>query len=169
MIIRNKVWKSITEADANRICARRYANIQRRIIFGYKVAIPLLSGLSAVAIRYGETDAAFWTLVILCLSTIIKAVFPQLVLPDGDITALDNLHTIFTNDRDKAENLLWKIDNKKIPEEEALSELESLQKVITKHTSELNKLVLWIPRFVDNSITKESDRYLNATHNNKYE
>lgn len=169
MIVRNKIWDEIVHADANRICTRKYANAQRRIQLIYKVGVPLLSGICAVAVEYDKLRAAFWTALILCISTIFKAVFPQIILPEKEIAALDKLHEVFLVYRDKVEGLLHRFDKKEINEEEAFIELDSLQKANSKKKSELNKLVLWIPRFIDNSITKESEQYLNAIYNNKYE
>ena len=157
MAVWNKIWDEVIHADANAICARKYANVQRRIQLAYKILIPLLSGLSAFA-------------VILCVSTIAKAVFPQLILSELDIQRLSKLHTEFINYREKVEGLMERFKNdKELKDEDALKELLRLKKSITEQNAELDKLVLWIPSFIDKHITIESDRYLSAVHKNKYQ
>ena len=170
MAVWNKIWDEVIHADANAICARKYANVQRRIQLAYKILIPLLSGLSAFAIKYDYANAAFCSAVICCGSTIAKAVFPQVILSELDIERLSKLHTEFINYREKVEGLMERFKNdKELKDEDALKELLRLKKSITEQNAELDKLVLWIPSFIDKHITIESDRYLSAVHKNKYQ
>lgn len=48
MIVRNKIWEEIKEADVFYRCAIEYASVQRQILFFYKVAIPVLAALCAL-------------------------------------------------------------------------------------------------------------------------
>ncbi|MST76830.1 hypothetical protein FYJ72_03815 [Prevotella copri] len=169
MIVRNKIWDEIKHSDANRICARKYANVQRRIALGYKIIVPLLAGICAIAVKIDQENAAFWASIIICVSTIMKAVFPQLILPDKDVDTLDTLQLDFFDYRNKLEDLFHRFDKNEYSEDEAQRKLNTLQKETSKRSSQLNKLVFWIPSYVDRSITKESEQYLNAIHNNKYE
>ena len=67
------------------------------------------------------------------------------------------------------ESLFHNFDNNAISENDATSEINRLTKSNTELSEELNRLVLWIPSFVDKRITEETEYYLNATYNNKYE
>ena len=85
MIIRNKIWDEIKEADVFSRCARRYASVQRKIQFVYKIAIPVLAALCALFTKLNMPNYTFWSAVLICLSTILKSVFTQIILSEKDI------------------------------------------------------------------------------------
>ena len=85
MIIRNKIWDEIKEADIFSRCARRYASVQRKIQFVYKIAIPVLAALCALFSKLNMPNYTFWSAVLICLSTILKSFFTQIILSEKDI------------------------------------------------------------------------------------
>ena len=169
MIVRNKIWEEIKHADANAICARRYANVQRRIQLFYLISVPVLSAICVFLAKMELCNETFWTALIILATSIVKAIFPQVILPEKDILKLDKLYQDFTDCYSKLESLIFKFDKKLINEVDAERELSTIQKNNVKRKTELNKLVLWIPKCIDNSITKESERHLKAVFNNEYE
>lgn len=169
MIVRNKIWDEIVHSDANAICARKYANVQRRIQLFYLISIPVLSAICVFMAKMELCNETFWTALVIFISSIVKAIFPQIILPEKEIIKLDKLYQDFTDYYTKVEDIWSRVDKKTISDEDAEKELVALQKTNVKKKAELNKLVIWIPKYIDNKITKESERHLNAIFNNEYE
>ena len=168
MIIRNKIWDEIKEVDVFSRCAMRYASVQRKIQFAYKVAIPVLAALCALFTKLNMPNYTFWSAVLICFSTILKSFCTQIVLSEKDIEKLDKLGVDFENCRTKYEDLMRKLDNKEISENEASNVIDKQQSIYSKKKSELNKLILWIPLGTKRRLKKESEEYLKGIHFNQY-
>lgn len=168
MITRNKIWDEIKEADVFSRCAMRYASVQRKIQFAYKIAIPVLAALCALFSKLNMPNYTFWSAVLICLSTILKSFFTQIILSEKDIEKLDKLGVEFENFRTKFEDLMRKLDNNEISDYEASNIIDKQQSTYSKKKSELNKLILWIPSWINNRLQKESEEYLKGIHYNQY-
>jgi len=168
MVTRNKLWDDIKEADVFSRCARRYASVQRKILFVYKVAIPVLAALCALFTKLNMPNYTFWSAILICFSTILKSFCTQIVLSEKDIEKLDKLGVDFENFRTKYEDLMRKLDNKEISDNEASDVIEKQQSNHSKLKSELNKLILWIPFGENRRLQKESEEYLKGVHFNQY-
>lgn len=168
MIIRNKIWDEIKEVDVFSRCAMRYASVQRKIQFAYKIAIPVLAALCALFSKLNMPNYTFWSAVLICLSTILKSFFTQIILSEKDIEKLDKLGVEFENFRTKFEDLMRKLDNNEISDYEASNIIDKQQSTYSKKKSELNKLILWIPSWINNRLQKESEEYLKGIHYNQY-
>lgn len=168
MIIRNKIWDEIKEADVFSRCAMRYASVQRKIQFAYKVVIPVLAALCALFTKLNMPNYTFWSAVLICFSTILKSFCTQIILSEKDIEKLDKLGVDFENFRTKYEDLMRKLDNKEISENEASNVIDKQQSIYSKKKSELNKLILWIPFWKKRRLQKESEEYLKGIHFNQY-
>jgi hypothetical protein len=168
MITRNKIWDEIKEADVFSRCAMRYASVQRKIQFAYKIAIPVLAALCALFSKLNMPNYTFWSAVLICLSTILKSFFTQIILSEKDIEKLDKLGVEFENFRTKYEDLMRKLDNNEISDYEASNIIDKQQSTYSKKKSELNKLILWIPSWINNRLQKESEEYLKGIHYNQY-
>lgn len=168
MITRNKIWDEIKEADVFSRCAMRYASVQRKIQFAYKVVIPVLAALCALFSKLNMPNYTFWSAVLICLSTILKSFFTQIILSEKDIEKLDKLGVEFENFRTKFEDLMRKLDNNEISDYEASNIIDKQQSTYSKKKSELNKLILWIPSWINNRLQKESEEYLKGIHYNQY-
>lgn len=169
MIIRNKIWEEIVHADANAICSRRYATVQRRIQIAYAILIPFCSALCALFAKLEWKEATIGTAVMMFISTLAKGIFPKIILSERNIIRLDELFKEFMDYRNNIEKLFDDFDNNVINQRQAKTQLDDIIQSNTKRTAELNKLVLWIPKCIDNSITKESEEYLNRVYKNIYE
>lgn len=169
MIVRNKIWEEIKQTKANAICAQKYSTVQRRIDLVYKVMIPLLSALCVLFSTMEWYDKTLCSAIVLFVSSTAKAIFPKLILPEKSILALDELYKAFNNSLTDLESLFHNLDNNTISENDAVSEISKLIKSNAELSEELNRLVLWIPAFADKRITEETEYYLNATYNNKFE
>lgn len=168
MIVRNDIWEDLKQAYANAICAGKYATVQRRIGILYKILIPVLSALCVLFSSLKWQDGTTGAAILLFVSSMAKAVFPKIILPDKDIIALDGLNSFFMDYHHKMNELLHQLDYNKIDEDKAIQELRKQKKNMTAKATELNKLILWIPSHVDRKITLETDYHLNAIYNNKY-
>ncbi len=168
MVVRNKIWDEIKEADVFSRCAMRYASLQRKIQFAYKVAIPVLAALCALFSKLNMPDYTFWSAVLICFSTILKSFFTQIILSGKDIERLDKLGVDFENFRTKYEDLMRKLDNKEISDNEASTVIGKQQLIYSQKKSELNKLILWIPILEKRRLQKESEEYLKGIHYNQY-
>lgn len=168
MVVRNKIWDEIKEADVFSRCAMRYASLQRKIQFVYKVAIPVLAALCALFSKLNMPDYTFWSAVLICFSTILKSFFTQIILSGKDIERLDKLGVDFENFRTKYEDLMRKLDNKDISDNEASTVIDKQQLIYSQKKSELNKLILWIPILEKRRLQKESEEYLKGIHYNQY-
>lgn len=168
MIVRNDIWEEVKQAYTNAICAGKYATVQRRIGILYKILIPVLSALCVLFSSLKWQDGTTGTAVLLFVSSMAKAIFPKIILPDKDIIALDGLNSFFMDYHHKMNELLHQLDYKKIDEDKALQEMRKQRKNATLKASELNKLIIWIPSWVDKKLTQDTDNHLNAIYNNKY-
>ena len=168
MIVRNKIWEEIKEADVFYRCAIEYASVQRQILFFYKVAIPILAALCALFVKLEMPSFTFWSAILIFVSSILKAFCTQIILPDSDIEKLDKLGVDFESYRVKDEKLMEELDNDKIMDEDAIKELNKHNSDYCKKKSELNKLVLWIPFWIKKRLKMSSDEYLLRVHHNQY-
>ena len=169
MIVRNKIWEEIKQTKANAICAQKYSTVQRRIDLAYKVLIPSLSALCVLFSTMEWYDKSLCSAIVLFMSSTAKAIFPKLILPEKSILALDELYKAFNNSLTDLESLFHNVDYNVVSENDAMSEINRLTKSNIELSEELNRLVLWIPSFVDKKITEETEYYLNAMYNNKFE
>lgn len=168
MIVRNKIWEEIKEADVFSRCAVEYASLQRQILFAYKVAIPILAASCALFAKLGMPNWTFWSAVIICISSILKTFFTQIILPEKDLDRLDKLGVDFENYRVTDEKMMEELDNMKTTDEIVLKVLNRHNSEYCKKKAELNKLVLWIPSWVKNRLQKDSEEYLLRVHHNQY-
>ena len=168
MITRNKIWDEIKEADVFSRCAMRYASVQRKIQFAYKVVIPVLAALCALFTKLNMPNYTFWSAVLICFSTILKSFCTQIILSEKDIEKLDKLGVDFEDFRTKYEDLMRKLDNKEISENEASNVIDKQQTIYSKKKTELNKLILWITFWKKRRLQKESVEYLKGIHFNQY-
>lgn len=74
----------------------------------------------------------------------------------------------FENFRTKYEDLMRKLDNKEISDNEASNVIDKQQSIYSKKKSELNKIILWIPSWINNRLQRESEEYLRGIHYNQY-
>lgn len=168
MIVRNKIWEEIKEADVFYRCAIEYASVQRQILFFYKVAIPVLAALCALFAKWEMPNYTFWSAILIFVSSILKTFCTQIILPDKNIEKLDKLGVDFENYRLKDEKLMEELDNDKITDEDVIKELNKHNSDYCKKKSELNKLVLWIPFWIKKRLQMCSEEYLLRVHHNKY-
>ncbi len=168
MIIRNKIWEFIKEADINYRCAIKYASVQRQISFCYKVITPLLAALCALFTKLEMPNYSFISAIIIFISSILKIFCTQIILSEKDIDNLDNLGVNFEKYRTTFEKLLEESDNGDLTDKEVLKTLNKNNIDYCKKKSELNKLVLWIPSWVNKKLQEESEKYLLRVYHNKY-
>ena len=168
MIVRNKIWEEIKEADVFYRCAIEYASLQRQILFAYKVTIPVLAALCALFAKLEIPSFTFWTAILIFVSSFLKTFCTQIILPDRDIEKLDKLGVDFEQYRVKDEKLLEELDNDKITDEDVIKELNKHNSDYCKKKSELNKLVLWIPFWIKKRLRMSSEEYLLRVHHNQY-
>ena len=168
MIIRNKIWEEIEEADVFFRCAREYASVQRQIKFAYKIAIPLLAALCVLFTKLEMPNYTFWSAILIFVSSVLKSFCTQIILSEKDIDRLDELGIEFENCRLDYENIMEKLDNEEISEEKAKEELNKYSQNYIRMKADLNKLILWIPFWVKKLLQKESEDYLLRVHHNQY-
>lgn len=168
MVIRNKIWEEIEEADVFFRCAREYASVQRKIKLAYKIAIPLLAALCVLFTKMEMPNYTLWSAILIFVSSVLKAFCTQIILSEKDIEKLDKLGVEFENCRLDYENLMDKFDNEELSEDKVIEELNMQSKNYNWKKSELNKLVLWIPFWIKRRLQKESDDYLLRVHHNQY-
>ena len=168
MIVRNKIWEGIKEADVFYRCAIEYASVQRQVLFFYKVAIPVLAALCALFAKLEMPSFSFWSAILIFVSSILKTFCTQIILPDNKIEKLDKLGVDFENYRLKGEKLMEELDNDMITDEDAIKELNKHNSDYCKKKSELNKLILWIPFWIKKRLRMSSEEYLLRVHHNQY-
>lgn len=169
MMIRNKIWEEIKEADVFYRCAIDYSSVQRKVLFSYKLAIPSLAALCALFAKLEMPNHTFWLAILIFVSSILKAFFTQIILPEKSIDALDKLGGDFENYRNNFEKLMEEYDNEKITDEDVIKELKKHNSDYIKKKSELNQLVLWIPSWKNKQFQKDSEEYLLRVHHNQYD
>lgn len=144
--------------------------MQRKLAFAYKVFVPICSGFFAILAKLQFLDTAFWVAIVLSATSTLKAVVNNLILPESKIEELDRLTEFFGNHQNKLETIFYRLDNDDTYSE--CNALDDLKKQSAKNASNktiLSSLILWIPRWIDNDITKESERHLREIHFNKYD
>lgn len=99
MIVRNKIWEEIKEADVFYRCAIEYASVQRQIKFAYKIAIPLLAALCVLFTKLEMPNYTLWSAILIFVSSVLKAFCTQIILSDKNIEQLDKLGVDFESYR----------------------------------------------------------------------
>jgi hypothetical protein len=162
----NQIWKELKTYKTYALCAREYASIQRKLSVIYNISIPLLAAVCVFLAKIENYDATIVTACIILISSGLKAIFPRLLLSDKSLDAIDAIGTFFDKHANEAQFLMNGLRNNTISVNDAEKKLEKLIKTKSNKETELNKLVLWIPFWVNRRMTKQVERELKE---NNYE
>lgn len=162
----NQIWKELKTYKTYALCAREYASIQRKLSVIYNISIPLLAAVCVFLAKIENYDATIITACIILISSGLKAIFPRLLLSDKSLDAIDAIGTFFDKHANEAQFLMNGLRNNTISVNDAEKKLEKLVKTKSNKETELNKLVLWIPFWVNRRMTKQVERELKE---NNYE
>lgn len=152
-ILRNKIWEEIKETLGDKICANKYADLQERLNLIYKILIPLMSATCSLLSFLEHNIPAMVIAILTFLISVVKAFGTKLILTEKKIEHLHNLCLDFDKLLDDMEQLFWDYDNGRKDDDGANEKFNELKEQIRNPREQLNRLVLYIPGWVDNNIT----------------
>ena len=160
----NQIWKELKTYKTYALCAREYASVQRKLSVIYNISIPLLAAVCVFLAKIENYDASIITAFVILVSSGLKAIFPQLLLSDKSLETLDAIGTFFDKHSNEAQVLMNGLRNNSISVDDTEKKLEKLIKTKSSKETELNKLILWIPFWVNRRMTKRVERELKETN-----
>ncbi len=167
MIVRNKIWEELKQADANVRCICWYTNRQRKWARYYKLFIAVVASVGTFGYVFTEV-LPFASSLIIAIVSLIKSIFPQILQPERELCELDDLMEFYNKYFVEMEILFHQID-KGIDEDEILKELHDKKTPECEKQSVLNKLIHNISRKKQKEFIEEADKYVKKVYLNDYE
>ena len=168
MEVRNKIWEEIKQAKSNAICIRRYNSLQRQLNCLYNVFIATAATIGTISTRF-NMELSIYALVSIAFVSLVKSIFPQILQPEQELCNLDALMDYYNSFANKLEYLFYQFDEDKITEEEVVEKLFNMKYEECNKQSQMNKLIRFIPWYIQNDVDKEIKIYLDEVYYDKYE
>lgn len=168
MEVRNKIWEEFKQAMANVICVRRYTSLQRLLNNIYQVFIAGTAAIGTVLSGF-DVRASVYALGAIAVVSLAKAIFPQILQPEKELCELDAIMDYYNSFMNKLEYLFYQYDKDQKTDDEVMEELFVLKEDECKQQSTLNKLVRWIPDWMQKKTDAEVDLYIKEVYYNIYE
>ena len=162
---RNLVWKEVKEADAYMRCASLIADIhvKTKSWCGYAIIILSILGITLCDL---ECKGVLLSIIFTLITAIVEKVLPNLFTDYDSVPKLRELAKFFEAHRTKAIEIFTKINTKQIIDSsEAMQAFKDLSSARSDKKQELDSLIKWLPKFVDDIIAKKSDEYLDEIFN----
>lgn len=167
MEVRNKVWEEFKQAKSNVICIRRYTSLQRQLNSIYQMFIAICAAVGTFSFGFSD-KIPFIALLSIAVVSLVKAIFPQILQPEQELCRLDALMDYYNSFLNKLEVFFYQIDKEQKTDDEVMSELFALKENECKKQSELNKLIRWIPKWMQRKTDKEVKTYIDEVYFNIY-
>jgi hypothetical protein len=168
MNVKNKLWEELKQADANVRCITLYTDRQRRYNRWYQIFIAFSAAIGTV-LTQAKPEWAQYSLWLIALVSIAKAVFPSMLHTDQDLFALDGLMDFYNKYKVEMELLFHSFDNEYITDQEALNKLSELKRDECIKQSLLNRMIRRISKKLRAKILKDSEDYLKKTYFDDYD
>lgn len=168
MEVRNKIWEEFKQAKANVVCIRHYTSLQRQLNCIYQVFIAATATIGTVVSGF-HAEASVYALGAIAIVSLTKAIFPQIIQPEQDLCALDELMDYYNSFMNKMEVFFYQLDQEQKSDDEIMKDLFVLKEKECKKESQMNKLIRWIPHYMQRKIDEEVIRYIKQVHFNIYE
>ena len=167
MNVRNKLWEELKQADANVRCITLYTDRQRRYNRWYQIFIAFTAAIGTIFTQ-SKPEWAPFTLWLIALVSIAKAVFPSMLHTDQDLFALDGLMDFYNKYKVEMELLYHSYDNGYINDKKALDKLSALKREECDKQSLLNRMIRRISKRLKEKTLKASETYLLRTYFDDY-
>lgn len=168
MVVRNKIWEEFKQAKANVECIARYTSLQRQLNCIYQVFIAVTAAVGTVTSGF-YIEASVYALGAIAIVSLAKAIFPQIIQPENELCALDGIMDYYNSFLNKLENLFYEFDKEQKTEDVVMAEIFNLKEEECKMQSQMNKLIRWIPQWMQKRIDKVVNTYINEVYFNVYE
>lgn len=168
MVVRNKIWEEFKQAKANVECIARYTSIQRQLNCIYQVFIAVTAAVGTVTSGF-YIEASVYALGAIAIVSLAKAIFPQIIQPENELCALDGIMDYYNSFMNKLEDLFYEFDKKQKTEDEVMVEIFNLKEEECKMQSQMNKLIRWIPNFMQNQVNEKTEEYIKRVYYGEYE
>lgn len=168
MVVRNKIWEEFKQAKANVECIARYTSLQRQLNCIYQVFIAATAAVGTVTSGF-YIKASVYALAAIAIVSLAKAIFPQIIQPENELCTLDGIMDYYNSFMNKLEDLFYNLENSKKTEDEIMAEIVNLKEEECKMQSQMNKLIRWIPQWMQKRIDKVVITYINEVYYNIYE
>lgn len=167
MEVRNKIWEEFKQAKANVVCIRRYNSIQRQMNCLYQVFIAASAAIGTVASAF-NIQASVYALGAIAIVSLAKAIFPEILQQEKELCELDGIMDYYNSFLNKLEVFFYQLDKEQKTDDEVMMELFILKETECKKQSQLNRLIRWIPKWLQNKVDKEVDIYIKEVYYNIY-
>jgi len=165
MVARNRIWEELKQAKANIICLQLYTDKGRRNLRLFNMFVIVIPMLGAVgggildSVIFAVTGASITALV-----AALKAILPNLIQSDQELSDLDRLMDFYSKYMNKLEQIWYKYDTDIISEPEMMDLLFSAKEEETDKYSLLNKGIRSISKREQSKIIEDSINYINKVY-----
>ena len=170
MLVRNRIWEELKQALANMFCLERYIDRGRKRLRWFNTLIIILPTTGALG---GGILDNKWIAIIGAIATalvaILKAVLPNLIQTEQELTELDRLLEFYARYKNQLERLWYESDAKNLSEEDAIKQLFEIKDNETEKYSLLNKGIRSLSEREEKKIQAKSDTYLKRVYSNNYD
>jgi hypothetical protein len=170
MIARNRIWEELKQAKTNIICLQRYTDRGRRRLRWFNMAVIIIPMFGSLAggilnsILIAITGASLTALV-----AAIKAILPNLIQSDQELSELDRLMDFYSKYMNKLEQIWYQYNTKIITEPEMIKLLFAAKEEETDKYSLLNKGIRSISKSEQEKINNISIEYIDRVYFTKLE
>ncbi len=168
MEVRNKIWEEFKQARANVICIRKYTSFQRQWNCIYHVFIATTAAVGTVVSGF-HIEASVYALGAIAIVSLVKAIFPQILQSEQELCILDSLMDYYNCYMNKMEKLFYQLDTDQQSDDEVMGEIFKLKEEECSKESQINKLVRWIPYYMQKKIDEEVNTYINEVYYDIYQ
>ena len=167
MEVRNKIWEEFKQAKANVVCIRCYNSIQRKMNCIYQVFIAASAAIGTVVSAF-NIQASVYALGAIAVVSLAKAIFPEILQQEKELCELDGIMDYYNSFLNRLEVFFYQLDKEQKTDDEVMQELFVLKETECKKQSQLNRLIRWIPQWLQKKVDKEVDTYIKEVYYNIY-
>lgn len=167
MEVRNKVWEEFKQAKANVVCISRYNSVQRQLNCIYQVFIAATAAIGTVVSGF-NVQASVYALGAIAIVSLTKAIFPEIIQQEKELCELDDIMDYYNSFINKLEKFFYELDKEQKTDDEVMTELFTLKEDECKKQSQMNKLIRWIPKWMQKKVDAEVQTYIEEVYYNIY-
>lgn len=170
MLVRNRIWEELKQSLVNMYCLERYIDRGRKRLRWFNTLIIILPTTGALG---GGIFDNKWIAIISAIATalvaILKAVLPNLIQTEQELTELDRLLEFYARYKNQLERLWYETETEEKNEEDAIKQLFEIKDTESEKYSLLNKGIRSLSEREEGKIQAKCDTYLNRAYSNNYD
>lgn len=163
MIVRNRIWEELRQAKCNIICLQRYTDRVRKRSRFFNTFMIFCASIGAIGGVYKQYIAVVASFLI-AVSSILKALLPNVIQSDQELSDLDRLMDFYSKYLNALEKIWYENENKLIEEKEIVEKLFALKDDECDKYSSMNKGVRRISPTEMKKINEQAQEYVSRVY-----